>query len=240
MAPVPRQQTSVVWLLDWLRAHRAIKRAVLKYETDVGFLVEVLLVPSKVLGKSFRAAAEKELATKQDNLEDGRRLLLGRLLEEELRDGPELLDVELYGTESTSEAVSDFATADGFLGVPAAFYVTFKMKKKSAPTKTEKKGATAPRSNAGGPRYVVEQDYFPEPGRPTWKPNPNYPMLALLMKDLRKLLRPRRPTLKKIAKTLNAKKHRTLKGRLFTEQNVDRAIVAAELLLGNEDPTIRN
>ncbi len=55
------------------------------------------------------------------------------------------------------------------------------------------------------------------------------------MKDLKKLLRPERPTLKDIAWVLNDKKHRTLTGRPFTEQNVDRAVVAAELLLGNRD-----
>lgn len=240
MAPIPRQQTSVLWLLDWLRAHPAIKKAVIKYETDVGFNVEVLLVPSKVLGKSFRAAAEEELAEKENDLEEGRRQLLRRLLKEELGDGPELLDVELYGAESTSEVAADFSTAGGFLKIPAAFYVTFKMKKKSAPTRTSGTGGTAPRSNSGGPRYVVERDDYPEPGRPTWRPNPDYPKVALLMKELKRLIRPKRPTLKMIAKALNAKKHRTLRGRPFTEQNVDRAIVAAELLLGNRDPSFKN
>jgi hypothetical protein len=240
MAPVPRQQTSVLWLLDWLRAHPAIKKADLQYETDVGFNVEVLLVPSKVLGASFRAAAEKELAAKEDDLEDGRRRLLRRLLEEELEDGPELLDVELFGAERTSEVPADFSTPSGFLMVPAAFYVSFKMRKKSPPTKARKTGGTAPRSNSGGASYVIERDDYLEPGRPTWRPNPEYPKMEPLMKDLMKLLRPKRPTLKNIAKALNAKKHRTLRGRPFTEQNVDRAIVAAELLLGNNDPSFKN
>jgi hypothetical protein len=240
MASVPRQQTSVLWLLDWLRVHSGIKKATLKYETDVGFNVEVLLVPSKVLGASFRAAANKELGAKKGDLEDGRRRLLRRLLEEELEEGPELLDVELYGAESTSEVASDFSTIDGFLKIPVAFYATFKMKKKSAPTKTSETGGTAPRSNSGGPRYVVERDDYPEPGRPTWRPNPDYPKVALLMTELKRLIRPKRPTLKVIAKALNAKKHRTLRGRPFTEQNVDRAIVAAELLLGNRDPSFKN
>ena len=96
------------------------------------------------------------------------------------------------------------------------------------------------RSRAGGPGYVVERPDSVEPGRPTWMPNPADGKVGLLMRDLMRLLRPKRPTLKVIAGKLNAKKHRTLMGRPFTEQNVDRAIVAAELILGNAEPGFQN
>lgn len=234
MAPVPRQKTSVLWLLDWLRAHSAIKKVFLKNETEVGFHVEMLIVPSKRLAKRFRAAAEGELGD-QDDLGEARRRLLLRLVEEELVGAPEITDVELYGAEATAEVPQDFSKLDGFLEIPVAFYVTFKMLKKAAPTKRSPTGGIAPTSRSGGPRYVVPVDTEIEPGRPTWKPNPDYPHVARLLKDLKKLLRPVRPTLKNIARVLNEKKHRTLTGRPFTEQNVDRAVVAAELLLGNRE-----
>lgn len=87
---------------------------------------------------------------------------------------------------------------------------------------------------------MIERPGSLEPGRPTWIANPAYPPVARLMRDLKKLLRPQRPTLKVIARKLTAKKHKTLMGRVFTEQNVDRAVVAAELILGNRDPSFKN
>lgn len=237
MAPVPRQQTSVVWLLDWLRAHPAIKAAVLKNEADDGRLVEVLVVPSKALGNLFAEKAKKKLLGQQEGLEDRRRRLLLHLLEQELYSSPSISDLELYGTESTLESISDFSAPEDVFEVPAAFFVTFEMNKKPGKTKTVNGGR---RSNSGGPSYVIERPDSLEPGRPTWMANPAYPAVARLMRDLKKLLRPERPTLKIIASKLTAKKHKTLMGRGFTEQNVDRAIVAAELLLGNRDPSFKN
>jgi len=227
----------VVWLLDWLRGHPAFKKVVLKNEADDGRLVEVLAVPKKALAVRFSEQAKKQLAGRQDDLEDRRRQLLLRLLEDELGRSPGDLDVELYGAESTDESISDFSTPESVFKVPVAFFITFKMKKKPGKTK---KTLGERRSNSGGPSYVVERSEYPEPGRPTWMPNPAYPKVAPLLRDLKKLLRPKRPTLKKIASKLNVKKHRTLLGRSFTEQNVDRAVVAAELLLGNKDPSFKN
>lgn len=147
MAPIPRQQTSVVWLLGWLRAHPAIKAAVLKNEVDDGRLVEVLVVPSKALGNLFAEKAKKKLFSQKEDLEDLRRRLLLHLLEQELYGSPDISDLELYGAESTSESVSDFSAPEDVFEVPAAFFVTFEMTKKPGKTKTVNGGR---RSNSGG------------------------------------------------------------------------------------------
>ena len=224
----------MMWMLDEMRANPAFASVALQYETDVGFHVQVVVVPSKAFAERFKKAASKRLNPSEGRLGEQRRALMLALLRPELRNGPTLVDVELYGGESIQEEVEDFEEPDAFLKAPAAVYIDFKMKKKSPP-KGRTGSTAAPQSNAGGPRYVVEVGSV-EPGRPTWKANPDYPKMEKMLVQLMRLLRPRRPTLKAIAKKLNDKNHRTLKGSVFTEQNVDRAIIAAELLLGNDDP----
>lgn len=241
MASVPRQKTSVLWMLDWLRKRPAISAALLKDVTEVGFRVQMFVVLSNEFAKKFEKNARKALRPSRGQLDEQRRRLVGELLRRELREGPDLLDVELPVHEHGREEREDFEEEDGFLKTPKTVFIDFKMKRKMVAAKG-RKTATAdnPASDAGGPGYVEK---FTDPGIPEWlkwRPNPNYPAVEKLVEDLMPLLRPGRPTLKEIVAALNTRGHRTLKGAVFTEQNVDRAVVAAELVLGNEEPATEN
>lgn len=241
MASVPRQKTSVLWMLDWLRKRPAISAALLKDVTEVGFRVQVFVVLSNEFETKFEKNAKKVLRPSRGELDEQRRRLVEDLLRRELREGPELVDVELPVGEYGREEREDFDEKDGFLKTPKTVFIDLKMKRKTVAPKGRKTATSDnPASDAGGPGYVEK---FTDPGIPEWlkwQPNPNYPAIKKLLEDLMPLLRPARPTLKEIAAALNARGHRTLKGAVFTEQNVDRAVVAAELVLGNEEPDTQN
>lgn len=232
-----RHQTSVLALLEWLRRHRAIKGADLKDERDDGHYVETLVVPSKTLARAYERRAKRALPRHKEGLEAHRRRLLVEVLQERLKTAPKIVDLELYGNEVTLDFAQDFDSPAALIQMPVAFYVTFKMMKKASGAKL---GASGRRAASGAPGYVVRGEDGPEPGRPLWVPNPRYESTTPLMQRLAQLLRPKRPTHKVIVRTLNEEGHLTLTGRPFTEQNVDRAIVSAELLLGNDDPSVPN
>ena len=150
-------------------------------------------------------------------------------------DGPTLVEVELEFPDYAKEVVEDFDDPTGFLQPPARAVVSFELMRRSEPP-TGRKTRTAdnPDSDAGGPGYVEKVWDGGNPDWLRWAPNPAYPGVALMLKDLVELLQGPPQTLKQLAAALNKRGHKTLQGSAFTEANVNRAVVAAELVMGNE------
>jgi hypothetical protein len=238
--------------LDWLRESPAFSEVLLKDFTEDGFRVQVFGVFSAAFAAKYEKTATKTVNPAGDALDEQRRLALRDVLQAELKDGPEMLDVELRHVDYDKEDPADFVSPGDVFRVPSAAYLFFKLDRKAE----AKKGATTataddPEADAGGPRYVVRDVVAPagvedpdaradfEPDWLTWKPNPSYEKVGPLLEDVKALIRPARPVWKKLAAELN-EKHSTLTGKAFTEANVWRVVVAAELLLGNELPGVEN
>lgn len=248
MAPIPRQKTSVMALLDWLRESGVFTRVLLKDFTEDGFRVQLFGVFGASIAADYEARARVTLRLAEGGLDEQRRLLLLALLEERFRKGPPLTDVELQHGDYALEEPEDFEAPDDVFRIPAAAFLFFTLERQQG----EKKGAKTataddPESDSGGPRYVVPNIVAPEwvlkedradfdPDWRRWKPNPDYPAVAPLFDDVIALITPSRPIWRFLAAELNAKGHVTLTGRPFSEANVWRAVIAAELLLGNDRP----
>lgn len=243
----------MIALLDWLRESPAFSMVLLKDFTEDAFRVQVFVVFSGQFETRFENAARQALNPAGDALDEQRRLVLRDALLAELKDGPELVDVELRAVDYAKEEAADFASAAEVFRVPSAGYLFFNLERKRDP----KKGATTataddPEADAGGPRYVVRDIVAPpelhdrderadfEPDWLTWKPNPSFEKVAPLLEHVMALIRPVRPVWKSLAAELNARKHSTLTGKAFTEANVWRVVVAAELLVGSVPPDIEN
>lgn len=253
MAPVPRQQTSVIALLDWLRKSDVFSRVLLKDFTEDGYRVQVFGVFSRVFAETFGARARETLRPSDGALDEQRRVVLRDLLARRLRAGPELTDVELRAVDYGQEEREDFSSESAVFAIPAAAFLFFQLRRQSPP-KSGAKTATAddPEADAGGPRYVIRDVVAPaqladpelradfEPDWLRWTPNPDVPGVGPLLGDVKALITPTRPVWRALAAELNARGHKTLTAREFTEANVWRVAVAAELLLGNEYPEIEN
>lgn len=253
MAPVPRQQTSVIALLDWLRESGVFSRVLLKDFTEDGYRVQVFGVFSTEFSNKYEKRARETLRPSDGALDEQRRVVLRDLLVRQLRAGPELTDVELRAVDYAQEEREDFSSESAVFAIPAAAFLFFQLRRQSAPKKGAKTAAADdPEADAGGPRYVIRDIVAPaqladpelradfEADWVRWKPNPDVPGIGPLLDDVQALITPTRPVWRALAAELNARGHKTLTGRAFTEANVWRVAVAAELLVGNEYPEIEN
>jgi hypothetical protein len=235
-------------LLDWLRESGVFARVLLKDFTEDGFRVQFFGLFGATFAADYEARARAALRLPEGGLDEQRRLLLLDLLAKRLEDGPPLTDVELQHGDYALEEPEDFEMPADVYRVPTAAFLFFVLERQQG----EKKGAKTataddPESDSGGPRYVVPDvvapDWVPKEWRADfdsdwrrWKPNPDVPHVAPLLGDVIALIAPVRPIWRLLAAELNGKGHVTLTGKPFTEANVWRVVVAAELLIGNELP----
>lgn len=207
MAPVPRQRTSVLALLDWLREQPAFLRVILKDFAQEDGQAQVFVIFSRKYGRAFASQARAELDQGAGGHDEQRRLLLLDLLERTLSGGPELLDVELRHEDYAMEEPEDFGSTAGVFAIPLAVFITFKLKKKTR----EKKGAKTstandPTADAGARGYVIraviapgavaDQEMQPdfEPDWTFWMPNPaKQREVKQLLKSVAKVLAGDRP-----------------------------------------------
>jgi hypothetical protein len=235
-------------LLDWLRESGVFDRLLLKDFTEDGFRVQIFGDFGAAFAADYEARARVVLRVAEGGLDEQRRLLLLGLLAKRLEDGPPLTDVELQHGDYALEEPEDFAAADDVCRIPTAAFLFFALERQQG-EKKRAKTATAddPESDSGGPRYVVPDVVAPEwvlkedradfdPDWRRWKPNPEVEHVAPLLDEVIALITPARPIWRLLAAELNGRGHVTLTGRPFTEANVWRVVVAAELLLGNERP----
>lgn len=252
MAPVPRQRTSVLALLDWLREQPAFSRVILKDLAQEDGQVQVFVIFSRKFGRVFESLARAELDQGAGGLDEQRRLLLLDLLEKTLSDGPELLDVELRHEDYALEETEDFGSVADVYAIPSAVFITFKLKKKTRQKKGAKTStANDPAADAGARGYVIRAVVAPdavadqelradfEPDWSCWMPNPaKQREVKRLLKAVAKTLAGGRPPWRLLAAKLNGQGHRTLTGKKFTEANVWRVVLAAEQMRGNKRPKI--
>ena len=264
-ASTPRQKSSVLGLLRWLREKVPYFADVLlkDYVEDAGE-VFVFVVMRKTLAAAFEAELGPKLVRRADPIDELRRLAMETVLRKAMVDAPPLLDVELTAPDYAREEFEEFAPGDGPLVLPWGLFLTFKLVRKVV----EKNGkatstADSPDSDAGGPGYVVRA-YHPltdeeniaaslkaggldkadfDPDWLLWKPRPSKDdRVARLLEETCKLIRPSWPKLEAVAEALrNAPPpgHTTLNGMEIDADNVRRIVISAELLLGNlwPDPT---
>lgn len=258
--PTPRQKSSALGLLRWLREKTPLFSNVLlkEYVEDQGE-VSVFAVLTEYLAAAFQADLAPKLTSDQGAIDEQRRQALGRVLRSALTDAPELLGVELTFADYSREEPEDFDPADGPLVLPWGAFLIFKLARKTA-KKTLTKTATAddPDSDAGGPGYV--QRAYPalaeeksvtavlsavgfdkadiDPDWLLWKPAPSPDdRVARLLQDTCQLIRPSWPRLEDLAASLRAAGHTTLTGAVIDADNVRRVLISAELLLGNTWPS---
>jgi hypothetical protein len=250
---VPRQKTSVLGLLRWLRKKVPFfVEVLLKDFTEDDFQVQVFVVFNDTLAPSFTQAMTKRPTGEDGHVDEDRRLALLEVLADALAEGPDLVDVELTFFDYSREELGDFDPPDHPGRLPLGAFLFFKLFRKTV----EKKGtvtetADDPDADAGGPGYVVRAydlpDNFSEhadkadfdPDWLRWAPVASEEdKVAKLMKAACELIRPEWPRYEDLAAALREAGHTTLKGAKIDEDNVRRIIWNAELLLGNTKPDL--